>query len=98
MDQEAKQLLEENLKLSKDNNTLLLKIYNIQRWAQIMRVVYWTILILASIGAFYYLKPLLGNLVNVYTGGISGMENITDITSKMSDKQGLQDLLNSFNE
>ena len=52
MDPETKQLLEENIKLSKENNELLLKLYRIQRWAQITRIIYWFLIIGFSVGAF----------------------------------------------
>lgn len=99
MDPEVKNLLEENLKLSKENNGLLLKLYKIGRWAQITRILYWFIIILVTLGAFYFLKPYLGNLMNVYTGGVSGIGNINDVTNSFKDnKQQMQDLLKSLNE
>ena len=99
MDQEVKNLLEENLKLSKENNGLLLKLYKIQHWARITRVFYWFIIILVTFGSFYFLKPYLGNLMNVYTGGVSGIGNINDVTNSLKDnKQQMQDLLNSLKE
>ena len=60
MDPELKQLLEENLRLSKENNVLLLKIRNIQRWAQITKILYWFVIIAAAVGALYFIKPYLG--------------------------------------
>lgn len=98
MDPELKNLLEENLKLSKENNKLLLKIYGIQRWIQITRILYWIIIIGVSFGAFYYIKPFVGNLFNVYTGGSAGFTNIGNITDSLSDKQQIQNLLKSLNE
>ncbi len=96
MDPEVKQLLEENLRLSKENNVLLTKIRSVQRWSQISRIFYWFIIIGASLGAFYYLKPYLGNLVNIYSGGVSGVNNISDITKNFNQSQ-INDLLNSLN-
>jgi hypothetical protein len=81
MDPEVKQLLEENLRISKENNLLLIKVRNVQRWAQITRILYWVVIIGISFGALYYIKPYLGNLINVYSGGASGVENISDISS-----------------
>ena len=99
MDQEEKHLLEENLRLSKENNVLLLKIRSVQRWAQITRIFYWFLIIGVSIGAFYFIKPYLGNLLNVYTGGVSGINNISDITKNLKNGQiDIQDLLKSLNE
>ena len=99
MDEETKKLLEENLALSKENNKLLLKIRSVQRWARITRIFYWFLIIGVSIGAFYFIKPYLGNLLNVYTGGVSGINNISDITKNLKNGQtDIQDLLKSLNK
>ena len=94
MDQELKKLLEENLKVSKENNVILTKIRSVQRWGQIARVLYWVLIIGVSVGAFYYIKPYLGNVLNLYSGGVSNMQNINDITKSLKDSQvNIQDLI-----
>ena len=99
MDPNVKNLLEENLKISKENNGLLLKLYKIQRWAQITRILYWVLIVLISIGAFYFIQPYLGNLLNVYTGGVSGINNVGDITKNLKNSQtDVQDLLKQLNQ
>ena len=70
MDPDIKNLLEENLRLSKENNELLLKVRRVQRWSQISRIFYWIIIIGISFGAFYFIQPYIGNLLNVYTKGV----------------------------
>jgi len=98
MDPEIKHLLEENLRLSKENNQLLLKVRNVQKWAQITRIFYWIAIIGASFGALYYLKPYLGNLMNVYTGGVSGTSNFSDFSKSLKDQEQIKDLLKALNE
>lgn len=65
MDSEVKNLLIENVKFSKENNVLLLKLYRIQRWNQITNISYWVFIILITVGAFHFLQPYLGNLINM---------------------------------
>jgi hypothetical protein len=96
VDPEVKQLLKENIALAKENNQLLRKLVHSQKMATIYRVVYWGIIILSSVGAYYFIQPYLGNLLNVYTGGVSGMNNISDITKSLSNKQQMEDLFNSL--
>lgn len=79
MDAEVKKLLEENLRLNKENNKLLIKLRNYQKWAQITRAFYWVLIIGVSVGAFYFIKPYFGNLLNIYTGDLSGFSNISDL-------------------
>jgi hypothetical protein len=99
MDQEVKNLLEENIRISKENNVLLLKIRSTQRWAQIIRIFYWVAIIGVSYGAFYFIQPYLGNLLNIYTGGVSGVNNISDISKNLKNNdQQMQDLLKSLRE
>jgi len=98
MDPEVKQLLEENLRLSKENNAMLLKVRSVQRWAQITRVLYWFVIVAAAFGAFYFLKPYVGNILNVYTGGVSGINNISDIKNSLSDQNQVQNLLKELNK
>jgi len=89
MDEETKKLLVEN-------NEMLKKLVFFQKLNQIYRVVYWSIIILSAIGAFYFLKPMLSGLVNLYTGGI-GVANISDMSKSLNDKNQMQDLINSLN-
>ena len=96
MDEETKKLLAENYTLNKENNEMLKKLVLFQKLNQIYRIVYWTVIILSAIGAFYFLKPLLGNLVNVYTGGV-GVSNISDISKTLNDKSQIEDLIKSLN-
>ncbi|MEK7585844.1 MAG: hypothetical protein AAB477_01255 [Patescibacteria group bacterium] len=99
MDPETKQLLKESLELSKENNHMLKKMVRSQRWTNVYRVVYWGIIIFSSVGAYYFIQPYLSNLVNVYTGGVSGLGNISDMSKNLNldaNKQQLQDLIDAF--
>jgi len=98
VDDEIKQLLDKNVKLSEENNQLLLKLYKIQRWAQITRVIYWFLIIGITGGAFYFIKPYLGNMLNLYTGGVSGIGNVSSIKETLNSQTEIQDLLKSLNE
>ncbi len=76
MDIEVKQLLEENLRLSKENNELLLKVYNIQKWGQIIRISYYVILVLVALGALYFIKPFVSDLLNIYGIDPSALDSL----------------------
>jgi hypothetical protein len=67
MDQEERSLLEENLRMSRENNKLLIKVRSSQRWASITRVLYWMVLIGISFGAFYFLQPYIEKIMNLYS-------------------------------
>lgn len=42
------------------------KIRSVQRRANIMSLVYWAFIILLSLGAFYFIQPVLDQLKSVY--------------------------------
>ncbi len=92
MDEEIKTLLEANLKLSKENNNLLRKVRSSQRWSTFTRFFYWIIIIGAAFGSFYFLKPYIGNLLSIYSGSISSVNKVKDI----SDKLNIQNIKNTI--
>ncbi len=95
MDSDTKKLLEENLAVAKDNNLMLGKLVRIQKWNTIYRVVYWGIIIFSSIGAYFFIQPFLGNLLNVY--GVSGINNYSDVTKNLNNnKQQVEDFLKAM--
>ncbi len=99
MDPETKQLLRESIEVSKENNLMLKKMVRAQRWTNIYRVVYWGIIIFSSVGAYYFIQPYLNNMINLYSGGVSDIGKISDISNSLNiktDKQQLQDLIDAF--
>jgi hypothetical protein len=96
MDNEAKELLRQNIELNKENNDMLKKLVRGQKRAFIYRIVYWGIIIFSTLGAFYFIKPLLGNVLNIYTGGISGSTSFTDIKKNLSGSDQMQEFFNSL--
>ena len=96
MDEETKKLISDNYALNMENNEMLKKLILFQKWNQIYKIAYWSIIILSAIGAFYFIKPMLGNLFSVYTGG-TGISNFSDVKNKISDKAQMQDLIDSLN-
>ena len=59
MDPEDKKIIRENLEISKDNRKMLKKIRRGMVFGGIVRVIYWIIIIGASLGTYYYLQPYL---------------------------------------
>lgn len=100
MDEETKKLLAENYALNKDNNEMLKKLVLFQKLNQIYRIVYWVIIILSAIGAFYFMKQYMGNLISLYTGGIGDSSSITNFTKSLKSSSGnsqMEDLIKSLN-
>jgi len=96
MDDETKKLLGDNYALNKENNEMLKKLVLFQKWNQIYKIVYWSIIILSAIGAFYFIQPYLSSLIGVYTGGV-GVSNMSDVSKTFGDKNQMKDLIDSLN-
>ena len=62
-------------KLVIENNTMLKKLVTYQKWNQIYKVIYWVIIILSAIGAFYFVQPLLSSLAGAYGVDTSSFSN-----------------------
>ncbi len=62
MDPELKRLLEENLELSRENNAMLRKLRNTQKWAKIWNIVKYIIWAGIAFGAYKFLEPYLKNI------------------------------------
>ncbi len=67
MDPEDKKLLEETYELEKENNQMLRKLRRAQRYAALLRVAYWFIVIGLGVGAFYFIQPYIDAITN-FTG------------------------------
>ena len=76
MDEQNKHLLEENLALAKENNQMLKKVLRSQKRGEIMKVVYWLLIIGIALGAFYFVQPYLESVISIYTNTAGVLEEI----------------------
>lgn len=68
MDSQEKQRLERVLELSEENNQILKRMLRGMRWGRLVRIIYWSIIIAVSVGAFYYIQPYWDALRDFYGG------------------------------
>ncbi|MDD3662597.1 MAG: hypothetical protein PHT84_01895 [Candidatus Pacebacteria bacterium] len=85
MEPEIKSLLEENLKLAKENNELLKKVREFQRWSRITKVLYWFIIIGIALGAFYFIQPYFDGILNIYSGGVSDIDMMKNLSKDLAN-------------
>lgn len=65
-DQETQHLLNENLRLAKENKRMLDKIYKFHKRQMAFKVLYWIALVALGLGAYYYAKPYIDNIHDAY--------------------------------
>lgn len=66
MDEEIKNLLERNLEISKETHKIVKKMHRTQKIGRALKIIYWSIIIAGALGAYYYLKPVIGNFIDTY--------------------------------
>ncbi|MCR4342928.1 MAG: hypothetical protein NUV40_03460 [Patescibacteria group bacterium] len=71
-----KNLIRENIRIAEDNNRLLRKIVSANRWARIFKLLYWVIIISSMVGVYYYVQPILIDILDTYKGLVSGVQGI----------------------
>ena len=90
MDEQNKRLLEENLALAKENNQMLKKVLRSQKRGEIMKIVYWLLIIGIAFGAFYFVQPYLENVISIYTNTAGVLE---EINGEVPDVNNISELL-----
>lgn len=70
-------------------NEVITKIYRVQRLGVYSRYAYWAFIILAGLGAFYFISPALNSLGNIY-GSSGDILRILDGASSINGLSGLE--------
>jgi hypothetical protein len=91
---ETKAMMAEILKLTRENNEILVKVRNGQRWAQISKALYWLVILGIGFGSFYFIQPYLNSLTSSYSSVFGSSDSSKkDGSGSLSDLNHLQDLL-----
>lgn len=85
--------LDEILELQKENNKMLKKVLNHQKMANLMKIIYWLVIIGVTYGMFSYFKPYFTNLANIYTQGADMFDTKADASASPSQMDQLNDLI-----
>lgn len=79
MSPDDKKLLERTLELAEENNKILRKLRSLDRLDRIMKWVYWSILILLSLGAYYFIQPYVDFIRGKDPSDTNQVKNIDDL-------------------
>lgn len=83
MNPEEKQMLEETLELSQENNKMLKHIRRSQKMAAVMRVFYWVLVLVISYGAYTFAEPYVNQMVKIIQSSQTELNNIRNLGSKL---------------
>jgi hypothetical protein len=98
MDEEVKKMIEESLTLNRESNAILKGIRRAQRRAEIMKVIYWIIILGITFGAYYFIQPYIESLMGYYStiAGIGSGGDASGGVGSMSDLSKIQDLIKQY--
>jgi hypothetical protein len=87
MTPEERSLLERTYKMTEDNNAMLRSIRRSSRISNIMRGIYWGVIILLSFGAYYFIQPYVNTMLGLFN------QSGSNVNSGQSSVDLLKDLL-----
>jgi hypothetical protein len=83
MNPEEKQMLEETLELSQENNKMLKHIRRSQKMAAVMRIFYWVLVLVISYGAYTFAEPYVNQMINIFQTSQTELNNIRNFGNKL---------------
>ena len=81
MNPNEKELLEKTYELTEENNKILKGIRSSNRWSAFFRIFYWIIIIVVSVGAFYYIQPYIDVATKAYRNIQGDLNNVKSVVN-----------------
>lgn len=78
-------MLERTYKLAEENNSILRGIRRSNRFGTFVHILYWVLIIGASVGAFYYIQPYIESVMSMYTQAEQTIRNVGNVTNQAQD-------------
>ncbi len=95
MDLQEKELIEETLEVSKENNKMLKKIWRDVKYKRFITFAYWMVVIGLAFGAYYYIQPILesvgagyGDISEGISAGFENFKKVNEILPNLLDQVG----------
>ena len=84
MEDEDRKLLEEVLELSRENQRMIKSMYRSQWWSRIWKSLYWIIILGIAFGSFYFLKPYLDKVMELFGKTQTTLDSVQKVTDVFS--------------
>ncbi|HEU0085893.1 MAG TPA: hypothetical protein VFQ59_02960 [Candidatus Paceibacterota bacterium] len=79
MDPELKSKMEEVLQMTEENNKIIKTLRRTIRIGQVIRGVYWLIIIGIAVSAYYFAQPYVEGVKDTYSGAQNDISNLNSI-------------------
>ena len=87
MDPEAKELLQNTLLLTEENNKILHQIRGVQKREAIWRVLKILVIVGIAFGSFYFLEPYLDKVMSMYDGVKTNIDSVNSMFDGLNLKK-----------
>ena len=84
VDTEDKKALKEVLELSRENSKILHKMKRAAFLNKLVRVLYWVVIVGSAVSLYYYMQPLLEQLIRTYTDLLGTVEQVKGATGTVN--------------
>lgn len=84
VDPEIKKLLIKNLELAEENNKMLRSMRRQARFGTIFRVLYWLVIVGASLGAYIYIQPYVQGVLETYQTAAGQLNAVGEGVQKLN--------------
>ena len=85
MTPEERQILLQTHRLAEENNTLLRKMHRAALLGHIFQIIYWTVIIGLSVGAYYFIQPYVDQVKGMYTGVQTDVMSVKNAASQFGN-------------
>jgi len=96
MDPELKKEIRENRELIEENQRLIKKIHRSVVVGRLMSIMYWVLIIGASVGAYYFIQPYIDATIGAYDNVKTGFDAAKDVQNSISEFGNIESILNNF--
>lgn len=85
MDPESKKLLEDTFALAEENNKMLRKVRNIQKWSTAWQAFKIFLIVAVALGLFYYIDPYITKVVDLYDSISGTAQKVNNTSNSVKD-------------
>ena len=89
MDPHERRMLERALRLAEENNELLHKLHRAELFRRWVRIAYWAIILIISLGTYYFIQPYIEQAGVFSQSVLDGVEHAKEVGGTISNLGGL---------
>ncbi len=90
--EDLKELLEDNIEVSKESLKILKSIQRSNRISSFFRFLYWLVIIGSVVGVYYYFQPFIDSTIKTFQQIINVFSNTQGTTGNSANPSGTQNI------